>query len=108
MNNHIANGLDAGVDIAVPAHGPAPLELDVAKYVPHLADFDMTEAQKRELLETLWAILQTFVHLGFDVGKADVCGQIFADFNEAAEGGSHSVALDFPSTQETANGKDSR
>jgi hypothetical protein len=44
-----------------------PLPLDVQKYQSHVQDFDLTEEQKTELLETLWSIMTTFVDLGFGV-----------------------------------------
>jgi len=52
---------------------PSELELDVAKYGAEIDDLDMTEAQKRELLETLWSVMRSFVELGFSV---DVCGAL--------------------------------
>lgn len=55
---------------------PHGLELDTGDYLPEMEDFDMTEAQKIELLETLWSIMRTFVELGF---QADICGQIFGE-----------------------------
>lgn len=41
------------------------LPLDVKKYQRHVEDFDLTEEQKVELLETLWSIMAAFVDLGF-------------------------------------------
>jgi hypothetical protein len=55
---------------------PHGLELDATDYLPEMEDFDMTEAQKIELLETLWSIMRLFVELGF---QADICGQIFGE-----------------------------
>lgn len=43
------------------------LSIDVKLYQHYLDDFDMTEAQKKELLEMLWSIVCEFVLLGFDV-----------------------------------------
>ena len=45
----------------------SPLPLDVDKYRPFLDEFELTEAQQRELLETLWTMMKTFVELGFGV-----------------------------------------
>lgn len=44
---------------------PAPV-LDPADYLPDLADLDLTEAQKIELLGILWSIMSSMVDLGFD------------------------------------------
>jgi hypothetical protein len=52
------------------------LPLDVKKYQSHLEDFDMTEEQKLELLETLWSIMAAFVDLGFGI---DAVQYIFRD-----------------------------
>lgn len=43
------------------------LKVDVAKYEAYLADTDLSADQKRELIETLWAIMVSFVELGFGV-----------------------------------------
>lgn len=56
--------------------GPARISevLDPAAYMAELEDFDITEAQKVELLGILWSIMTSFVRLGFDV---KICEQIF-------------------------------
>lgn len=38
---------------------------DPDKYAPYLADMDMTDDQKAELLRVLWSIMATFVQIGF-------------------------------------------
>lgn len=43
------------------------IELDVAYYQQFLDDADITDAQKRELIETLWTIVIQFVDLGFGI-----------------------------------------
>jgi len=48
--------------------------LDHAKYAPMIEGFEISEAQKRELLETLWSIMCAMVEIGFSV---DICAQIF-------------------------------
>ncbi len=96
VNNHS----NPDFDMSTPA--PAALELDLAEYAPYVADFDMTEDQKRELLETLWTIMAHFVAMGFDVGKADICGQIFPDFNAASANGRDGVDSSRSSATETA------
>lgn len=53
---------------------PPALELDHEKYMAELSGFDLTENQKRELLETLWKIMSAFVDLGLSV---NICEQVF-------------------------------
>lgn len=68
------------------AGSPAP-ELDPADYLPDMEGFAMTEAQKIELLETLWSIMRSLVEMDINVGEADPCGQIFSNFTpDSAEG----------------------
>lgn len=56
--------------------------------------------QQRELLETLWSIMRSFVELGFTV---DVCGQVFGDEAGDAPGAVQSAIT----TSETpADGED--
>lgn len=43
------------------------LNVDVAKYEAYLADTDLSADEKRELIEILWAIMVSFVELGFGV-----------------------------------------
>ena len=43
------------------------LQFDPDKYLEHVADVDVTEAQKVVFLRTLWDIMGTFVRLGFGV-----------------------------------------
>lgn len=44
-----------------------PLTFDPTPYLHHLAESDLTEAQKHELLETLWSIIVSFVDMGFRI-----------------------------------------
>lgn len=80
MEKNKQNSLEAVEDRAALSLPPAP-EMDPADYLLDMADFDMTEAQKIELLETLWSIMGSFARMGFEV---DVCGLIFEEFNDAA------------------------
>ncbi len=52
---------------------PAALQFDPDKYRSEVEQFDITEAQKQELLTTLWSIMRSFVELGFSV---DVCAAL--------------------------------
>lgn len=55
--------------------GSAPA-LDHGKYLHQLDGLDLSDDQKRELLDTVWSIMRAFVELGFssDLG-ASACGQ---------------------------------
>lgn len=43
------------------------LQLDVEYYQAFLDDEDITDEQKKELIETIWNIVVTFVDLGFGI-----------------------------------------
>lgn len=43
------------------------LIFDWQDWVPYLDDANATDAQKREMIETLWQIVVAFVDLGFDL-----------------------------------------
>lgn len=56
------------------------LTIDYELYEQYLDDSDLSEAQKREFLETLWNIIVSFVDLGFGVhplqqAASDKCEQ---------------------------------
>lgn len=64
-----------------PVPPPKPsLHLNWEDWLPFLENQDIPEAQKKELIETLWSIVIAFVDLGWDVGEkpassAESCGQ---------------------------------
>jgi hypothetical protein len=102
MNNDKLNGFEELAKGMAPM--PAALELDAEKYMAELAEFDLTEAQKREFLETLWSIMRSFVELGF---RADDCGQILGLAVLASTDPEDGVKWDHtPSTLETPNNKE--
>ncbi|MEL6203369.1 MAG: hypothetical protein AAFR39_13535 [Pseudomonadota bacterium] len=43
------------------------LAFDWQEWLPYFEDQDIPEAQKREMIETLWQIVVAFVDLGFDL-----------------------------------------
>lgn len=69
FNQQITNGA---------AIRPASLTFDSVRYRTEVDQFDITEAQKLDLLNTLWSIMRSFVELGFTV---DVCAALLADQN---------------------------
>lgn len=80
---------------------PPALEMDPADYLPDMDEFDLTEAQKVELLQTLWDICRRFVEMDIDVGDADPCGQIFGAADEFAADAPDGVKSSFTKATET-------
>lgn len=103
MNDDTLTGLDREFSDAGAAVPPA-LELDIERYRADLAGFDLTPDQQRELLETLWSIMRSFVELGFTV---DVCGQVFGDEAASAPGAVES-AIATTTAAETQSGGEGR
>ncbi len=58
------NTKDRAVTIAA---NPPTLTIDCERYDQYLDDSDLTDAEKRQFLETLWSIIVSFVDLGFGV-----------------------------------------
>lgn len=58
-----------------PSKKPLSMEVDFERYAPLLEDADITDEQKRELLQALWSIIIGFVDLGFEVVPSSNCGQ---------------------------------
>lgn len=55
---------------------PPRLTIDWQAYLPLLEDSDIPEADKRELIETLWSIVVLFVDLGFETDTTpQSCGK---------------------------------
>lgn len=52
------------------------VHLNWQDWLPHLEDVDATDAEKRQLIETLWSIVIAFVDLGWDVAQSPkTCGE---------------------------------
>jgi hypothetical protein len=49
-----------------PPPTPPPI-LDIEKYRTHITEFELTEDQQVELLESLWFIMKSMVEFGFEV-----------------------------------------
>ena len=45
------------------------MTVDLEEYRPYLSEFDMDEAQKDELLRSLWQIMCAFAELGWPVNS---------------------------------------
>lgn len=71
---------------SIPVDGPSDpgvLEFDAARYETALGPLDITDAQRAELLATLWSIMQNMVELGYSVADSKICESIFGPFIEA-------------------------
>lgn len=47
------------------------IRLDIKDWMPYLEDKDVPEADKIELIETIWNIAKAFVDLGWDLDTAE-------------------------------------
>ena len=84
------------------------LELDPADYLSDMEDFDLSASQKVELLGTLWGIMRRFVEMGVDVGRADVCGEIFGALDELAATAPDGVKSSFSKATEMQTDKEEK
>ena len=72
------------------------LTVDVEKYQAMLDDSELTEEQKRQVLEDLWSIIVSFVELGFQMHPVqEVCGKDSLADVEAAKPAFDAVSLDY-------------
>ena len=49
------------------------MTLDVQKYLKLVEDLDLTEAQKVDLIKTVWAVVESFVDQAFGVHPVQLC-----------------------------------
>jgi len=100
MNKNSFDDLPAAAldRLPVAPEGAVTPTLDAAEYMGDLDGFDLTGAQKIEVLETLWQMMGAFARMGVEV---DVCGLIFDAFNEASAPESGNARLIAPSDMET-------
>jgi hypothetical protein len=55
--------------------GPT-LTVDWQLYAQHLEDSDLSDEDKREVIEALWTLVVSFIDMGFGVGSpAQACGK---------------------------------
>ena len=69
-------------------------EFDATRYLPSVADCELTEAEKEEFLRVLWQIMCRFVELGFE---CDVCQLILNEDKTASDPESSGVLLEYSS-----------
>lgn len=99
MEKNKENSLDA-IKVQVSSGlAPAP-DMNPGDYLPDMAEFDLTEAEKIELLETLWNTMRMIVEMGVDVSKVDPCGQVFGSPTESSAHAPDSVKSSFSKAME--------
>ena len=76
-----------------PGTGFKALKLDVAKYQAYLDSADLTEAEKRQFLETMWNLMVGFIDLGFSIEPEETCGQISEAASNLSDDGPELVKL---------------
>ena len=61
-----------------PPNPQTTIHFDWQEWLPYIEDADLTDAQKQEMIETLWSIVLAFVDLGWEVGAApkETCVQV--------------------------------
>ena len=80
-----------------------PLTFDVSKYMPFVEGSELSDAEAKELLESLWAIVVGFVDLGFEVSPI----QQAMDKSQAIEGRASPVVVS-SSERQFSTGKTKR
>lgn len=69
-----------------------PPKLDHDKYAPYVADLDLTDDQKREMLQALWDMMVMFADLEFGMEATQLaCGQIAESQDSGAIPGDNQV-----------------
>lgn len=91
MNNPFTSGGPDLGDTSLPSATANNHDFDTSAYIADLADLNLDEAAKVELLTVLHDIMSHFVQMGFDLKEVDVCGQLFGEFADAALGDSDGV-----------------
>lgn len=64
-SNHELPAAASPPPVASDPNGFAPLQFDPAPYRAHVADLGLEADHEAELLRTLWAIMSSFVDLGY-------------------------------------------
>lgn len=72
----------------------APARFDPKDYAEHLSASGLTEQQQRELLQTLWNIMSTFVNIGWGVDTVqlvlpELFGTVATESDTRDKGGGH-------------------
>jgi hypothetical protein len=83
---------------------------DLEKYRPYVDGFDLTEAQKVELIHTLWAIMESFVDRAFGLpsGQQECASRRLSDSNKPGNGvdcPGHELAIEFARADKDRRGR---
>lgn len=71
------NQVNDAVNNAVQAKTNRRLEVDVQRYQEYLDDPTLSDGERAQIIEALWAIISGFVELGFDVHPVQqACGKV--------------------------------
>jgi len=72
---------------------------DADEYWEFVEDFDLSDAQKLEYLETIWSIVTSFVDLAFGLHPLQqACGKLENPFEQAAQVANNRLYLPHSST----------
>jgi hypothetical protein len=52
-----------------------PMSLDVEKYRPFLAEYNLSRQEETKLIQTLWTILESFVDHAYGINPVQQCGR---------------------------------
>ena len=55
------------------------MQPDYDAYLPYLEDMDMTEEAKREYIDHLWLVMQSFAEIGFGVDPVSLAVKDFCE-----------------------------
>jgi len=67
-------------DISTTNDTASPLKLEPDDYCHHLSEYDLTEDQQNELLQSLWYIMSTLVDIGWGVDTVQMLlPELFAE-----------------------------
>jgi len=69
-------------DLEAASRAASALDPDLEQYRADLAEFNLTEEQETELLQTLWSIMYTFVEMGF---SGNISEHLFEAFNAVSK-----------------------
>lgn len=70
------NSADQDIDGTIEQALFKPLTLDVDLYQNFLDETELSEDQKREILQAVWIVLVGFIDLGFKIAPQNTCGQV--------------------------------
>jgi len=62
---------------------------DFDTYMPMLAELDLTDDQKRELIEIIWDILENFVDRAFQIDPTQSAMRVA--FNDSSQGAKNTI-----------------